>query len=106
MSIDLQNLDKSELEQLIADAQKQKTRLLRERKDEVRRKLISIAKEEGYSIEELFGGAKPAGRKTGSVAPKYRNPADASQTWTGRGKRPRWFADALASGKSEDDLKI
>jgi DNA-binding protein H-NS len=29
------------------------------------------------------------------IAPKYRNPDDHSQTWAGRGLRPRWLADAL-----------
>ena len=40
------------------------------------------------------------------VKPKYRNPADPNQTWAGRGKRPRWFADALTAGKKEKDLLI
>ena len=39
-----------------------------------------------------------------SVAAKYRNPDDAEQTWSGRGKRPRWFNDALKAGKKESDL--
>ena len=38
-------------------------------------------------------------RSGGTVAPKYRNPANAEQTWSGRGKRPRWFNDALKAGK-------
>ena len=35
-----------------------------------------------------------------------RNPADSGQTWTGRGRQPRWIAEALASGRSLDDFKI
>jgi DNA-binding protein H-NS len=55
----------------------------------------------------LFGKArKGAASKRGSVAPKYRNPKDASQTWTGRGKRPRWFQALIDSGKKEGDLLI
>src|SRR5215470_14864114 len=37
-----------------------------------------------------------AGRK---VEPKYRNSADHSQTWTGRGRKPRWLTAALKSGE-------
>jgi DNA-binding protein H-NS len=38
--------------------------------------------------------------------PRYRNPADSGQTWTGRGRQPRWIAEALASGRSLDEFKI
>jgi DNA-binding protein H-NS len=40
------------------------------------------------------------------VAPKYRNPGDASQTWTGRGRQPAWVAEALAGGARLEDLAI
>ena len=41
-----------------------------------------------------------------NVAAKYANPADASQTWTGRGRKPKWVVELLASGKSLDDAAI
>ncbi len=42
------------------------------------------------------GGSKLAGRK---IAPKYRNPKDKAQTWTGRGRMPLWAAELHASGR-------
>jgi DNA-binding protein H-NS len=39
------------------------------------------------------------GGPRGAVAPKYRNPANPSETWAGRGLKPRWLAAALKSGK-------
>ena len=50
--------------------------------------------------------SKTAGRKLGKVAPKYRNPANPKETWTGRGKQPRWMAELTAKGnkKPEDFL--
>ena len=44
--------------------------------------------------------------KTATAAnpPKYSD--GAGKTWTGRGKRPAWFVEALAAGKSADDLLI
>jgi DNA-binding protein H-NS len=45
-------------------------------------------------------------RKYPKVYPKYRNPADPSETWSGRGKQPRWLVSALKSGKSIEDLEI
>jgi DNA-binding protein H-NS len=40
------------------------------------------------------------------VYPKYCNPERPSQTWSGRGKQPRWVAAQLGSGKKFDDLLI
>jgi DNA-binding protein H-NS len=41
-----------------------------------------------------------------AVAPKYRNPERPSETWAGRGKKPRWLAAQLKSGKRIDDFRI
>jgi len=53
-------------------------------------------------------GRKPRGAKragSGSkVAPKYRD--SSGNTWTGRGKMPRWLAQAVASGASADSFRI
>ncbi len=43
------------------------------------------------------------GRK---VKPKYRNPADRSETWTGRGLMPRWMAALVKKGKKREDFLI
>jgi DNA-binding protein H-NS len=40
------------------------------------------------------------------VFPKYRNPAEPSETWSGRGKQPRWLTAQLRSGKPLDDFRI
>jgi DNA-binding protein H-NS len=41
-----------------------------------------------------------------AVVPKYRNPERPSETWAGRGKKPRWLAALLKSGKRIDDFRI
>lgn len=105
MAIELGNLSPEQLNELIVKAEQQKKKIHRERVGEVRRKLTAMAKAEGYTIEELFGSG--GGRKSGGkVPPKYQNPSDPTQTWTGRGKRPNWFKELLASGKKESDLLI
>ena len=58
---------------------------------EMRAKMEEMAKASGFSVSELFGGRKGKGSK---IAPKYRNPKDPSQTWTGRGRRPNWIVEA------------
>jgi len=40
------------------------------------------------------------------VLPKFRNPADPTQTWAGRGKQPRWLASQIKAGKRVDDFLI
>jgi DNA-binding protein H-NS len=40
------------------------------------------------------------------VIPKYRNPGDPSETWSGRGKQPRWLVALLRAGKDIDDFRI
>ncbi|ACI92943.1 H-NS histone family [Afipia carboxidovorans OM5] len=45
-------------------------------------------------------------RKYPRVFPKYRNPAAPSETWSGRGKQPRWLVAAIKSGRKIDDFRI
>jgi len=40
------------------------------------------------------------------AGPRYRNPQNAAETWSGRGKRPAWIEAALAAGKSLESLAI
>jgi DNA-binding protein H-NS len=40
------------------------------------------------------------------VHPKYRNPEQPSETWSGRGRQPRWVGAQLRTGKKVDDLLI
>ena len=40
------------------------------------------------------------------VLPKYRNPDRPSQTWAGRGKKPRWIVAQLRAGRRLDDFRI
>ncbi|GAB3334458.1 H-NS family nucleoid-associated regulatory protein [Marilutibacter aestuarii] len=115
MSIDLNTLSAKELESLITKAKKRKTTLAKRKPiTAVRKKLTAQAKAEGYTIAELFGGKATAAkaatprkaRKTGKVAPKYRDPANAENTWTGRGKQPRWLAAYTAKGRKVEDFLI
>jgi DNA-binding protein H-NS len=40
------------------------------------------------------------------VFPKYQNPKNPTETWSGRGRHPRWLSPHLASGKTLDDFRI
>jgi DNA-binding protein H-NS len=45
-------------------------------------------------------------RKYPRVFAKYRNPNEPSETWSGRGKQPRWLTAALKLGHTIDEFAI
>ena len=63
----------------------------------------------GYSLSDFVAGGtarKASGpRKGGTVAPKYKNPST-GETWTGRGRKPKWVEAHLASGGSMAQITI
>lgn len=48
----------------------------------------------------------PPRRKYPKVRPKYSNPSAPEETWSGRGKQPRWLVAALQSGHTLDEFVI
>jgi DNA-binding protein H-NS len=48
----------------------------------------------------------PAGRPHPELQAKYRNPDRPSETWAGRGKKPRWLVAQLRLGRRIDDFRI
>ena len=124
MSMNIEGLSAQQLSDLIARANKRK-KVLAKRKpaNQVKAAVAKVLKASGWSFEELYGtggataakapSAKPAraakatrDRSLGKVAPKYRNPANPQETWTGRGRQPRWLAGETAAGKKLEDFLI
>ena len=106
MAVDIKSLNSNQLNDLISKAQQRQHDLRKEKVVKLREKVHALIKAEGYTFEDVFGTRAKAKRAGAKVAPKYRNPANPTQTWSGRGKRPHWFNDALKAGKKEKDLKI
>lgn len=50
--------------------------------------------------------AKGRRRDTKKRSPVYRNPNDPSQTWSGRGRKPRWLVAAIDAGNTVEQCKI
>ncbi len=61
--------------------------------------------ERGESAQSYNADGKVR-RKYPRVFPKYRNPQMPSETWSGRGKQPRWLVAAIEAGRKIDDFKI
>ena len=66
----------------------------------LRQKMADLAKEHGLSLDEVFGKAR---KGKGSVAPKYRDPKNAANTWAGRGRMPLWMVAATKGNKAKKD---
>lgn len=77
---------------------------MKQLKDVIKRYKLSTA-----DIAQAMGG-RATGRgsvmKGVKVKPKYRNPADRTETWTGRGLRPKWLVAAMKGGKKLEDFAI
>ena len=74
-------------------------------KAEVKDKLAALAEKNGYSMDELYGKGKRGGTR-GTVAPKYRNPASGTETWTGRGRMPVWMKTLVEKGAKREKFLI
>jgi DNA-binding protein H-NS len=111
MAIDISKLNETQLTALRGRIQARLHELQLEKVARVRDQVIAMITSEGLDYAELMQHTALARRKKNSdrrakVAPKYRNPADRSQTWSGRGRQPRWFKAALRKGKTERSLLI
>jgi|SRR6056297_957359 len=98
---DLNALSLKELRQLQKDVARAIDNYEERQKAEARAKLDAMAQELGYSLAELAPSSKSGGK-----IPKYCHPDDPRLTWTGRGRKPRWFTDAIAAGHTPDDMLI
>ncbi|MFN0113583.1 MAG: H-NS family nucleoid-associated regulatory protein [Paracoccaceae bacterium] len=104
MNIDLNGLSLKELKDLQSQVAKAIAGFEDRKRNEALAAVEEKAKSLGFTLSDLVGAAAP--RKKRVVSAKYANPADRSQTWTGRGRRPRWVEAALAAGKALSDLAI
>jgi len=100
----LETMSLKELRQMQKDLVKAISTYEDRHKADARAKLEVIAKEMGYSLADLIGVEVKTTRAP-AVA-KYRHPENAALTWSGRGRKPQWFVEALAAGKSADDLAV
>jgi DNA-binding protein H-NS len=101
-AIDLDKMSEKELKELRTRVEKAISTLDARRLADARKAAEEAAAKHSYSLTELVGGKAP---KSKSV-PKYRNPANASQTWSGRGRQPGWIKEGLAKNKKMSDFAI
>lgn len=101
----LEDMSRDELEQLRKDVDKALGNLEARRKAEARAALEAEAKAHGFALRDLID-VQPSGKKKAVITPKYRHPENPELTWSGRGRRPQWFIEALAGGRSPEDFAV
>ncbi|WP_299561667.1 H-NS histone family protein [uncultured Sulfitobacter sp.] len=113
MSNDLKSMSRKELEKLLADVKKAlASAQARDRRD-ARKAAEKAAAEFGFSLNELDDNtpvkpkkSKAAGKPSKPSKPKYANPADRTQTWTGKGRQPNWFRAEVEKGTPPSAMEI
>ena len=101
-SKNIENMSYAELTTLQARIERAKIEKQGAERAALRQKMADMAKEGGFDIRELFNGRVSKG-KLGKVAVKYRDPSNSGNTWTGRGRMPRWMTAATKGGKAKKE---
>lgn len=104
VNIDLNALSLKELKDLQSQVAKAISSYEERRRKEALAELEEKAKEMGFSLAELTGVSTV--RKRAPAVAKFANPDDSSDTWSGRGRKPRWFDAALKAGRKPEDMAI
>jgi DNA-binding protein H-NS len=115
---------RKQIEKLEAQARKLEEAAEQKKKQAVAQ-VVALMKKLGVSLDDMTGAkprrtraakgaakkraAKKRGAKKGGprkpVAPKFRN-GKTGETWSGRGRTPRWLAALESQGKSRDDYRV
>ena len=102
--LDLSKLSLGELKALGKDVEKAIANFQERQRSEALKDLKAAAAKHGMSVEEIIGGKTKKGKIKAPA--KYRNPNDAGDTWSGRGRQPGWYKEAIAKGKKPESMEI
>ena len=108
MKPDISKLSVEELKRLQVEAEalivSKKDQAIEDAYDQI----LAIAESVGFSVEELLELGEQKRKKTTrkAVEPRYRNKNNPEDTWTGRGKQPRWLVAELEKGAKLEDFLI
>jgi DNA-binding protein H-NS len=124
--MNLRKLSLQQLEKLSEKIERRREQLRRVHALDVRRRVLAEIRSAGLSLADVLAGARPKRAPTAAAKGKparrrgrrrraaaaaavrgmtYINPADTTETWSGYGRRPQWYLDAIASGKTEAQLR-
>jgi DNA-binding protein H-NS len=103
MAKELDRMSLRELKELEVKVQRARASVQDRSRSELRKKVETMIAEAGFKVTDIFGGRGGKGR---TVAAKYANPDDPSETWTGRGRKPRWLNAKVQEGAKIEKFLI
>lgn len=107
MELDVDSMSLEDLRALRTQIDKAISSYETRRRKEAMAALERTARDMGFNLSELTGAGGRGRRGAGAASegqPKYAHPDDPEQTWSGRGRRPRWVLEQIEAGKSLEDL--
>ena len=104
--IDLSRLSLEELQTLARDIEQEIIGRREADRERVIAQMREMAGSLGMTLEDLLKQerGRERARVPATVLAKYRHPENSALTWAGRGKRPQWIIEWLASGRTLEDL--
>ncbi|MCF7699384.1 H-NS histone family protein [Loktanella sp. M215] len=110
MKAELKTMSRKELEKLRKDVEAALEKVESREMKLAHDAAAKAAADYGFSLDEINNmpaAVKRGGKSAKTIsAPKYRNPEDATQTWTGKGRQPEWYKTAMANGTDPQTLEI
>jgi DNA-binding protein H-NS len=97
----LEKMPTGKLERLRAEVEAMIATRVAERRQELQSQLSELLEISGNG-----NGTRRGRGKTSSVAAKYRNPKNADEVWSGRGRMPLWLGAEIKAGKARQDFLI
>lgn len=105
LKMDISTLPIPELRELQSKIDAELKKRIEDDKNNARREILAIAEKAGLQLKDIVGGSLKI-KSTAAVPIKYRDPSDANQTWTGRGRQPKWFKAYIDAGRTPESLSI
>lgn len=114
MTIYLKSMSRKQLEKHLKDVQKALTTLEARELKEATKAAEKAAAEFGFTLNELAGGKQPAAKPKRNKPkasgpkskPKFANPENPKQTWTGKGRQPNWYRAHLEKGVKSEAMQL
>jgi DNA-binding protein H-NS len=97
----LEKMPTGKLQSLRAEVEAMIATKVAERRQELQSQLSTL-----LEISGSGNGTRRGQGKTRSVAAKYRNPKNADEVWSGRGRMPLWLGAEIKAGRDRDEFLI
>lgn len=100
MKVDLQKMSYLDLVELKGNIDRAIEAKKIVEKTNIKKKVRELIEGAGFDLGDIVGNGTSKSLKGRKIAPKYRNPKNPEETWTGRGRQPKWLTAELGRGRA------